>query len=82
ARQGDEVELSAAGPDAESAVERVATLFDDGFGEGTDTESSTAMLAAPRPDTRRNASTATVAPVPSGSVLRGRGVSAGVRVAP
>lgn len=82
ARQGDEVELSAAGPDAESAVERVATLFDDGFGEGTDTESATAMIPAPRPDTRRKASTAIVPPVSSGSVLRGRGASAGVGAAP
>ena len=36
ARQGDEVALHAPSPDAASAVDRIAALFADGFGEGTD----------------------------------------------
>ncbi|WP_336640770.1 phosphoenolpyruvate--protein phosphotransferase [Microbacterium sp. USHLN272] len=36
ARQGDEIEISAHGADAAGALDRIAALFDDGFGEATD----------------------------------------------
>nr|WP_201469183.1 phosphoenolpyruvate--protein phosphotransferase [Microbacterium hydrocarbonoxydans] len=36
AGRGDEIELSALGPGADGALDRVVALFDDGFGEGTD----------------------------------------------
>jgi phosphotransferase system enzyme I (PtsI) len=36
ARQGDEIEISGRGAEAEAAVERLVALFDDGFGEGAD----------------------------------------------
>jgi phosphotransferase system enzyme I (PtsI) len=79
ARQGDELELSARGTDAEAALDRVDALFADGFGEGTDTA---APEVAPRPATsapERSASKAeTPVEIASGTVLRGRGVSAGV----
>jgi phosphotransferase system enzyme I (PtsI) len=77
ARHGDELELSAHGADAEGVLDRVAALFDDGFGEGTDAavpESAPAPVEEPP------------APAPvlvgSGTVLRGRGVSAGKVAAP
>ncbi|WP_144877054.1 HPr family phosphocarrier protein [Microbacterium sp. 1.5R] len=35
ARQGDEIALTATGPSAADALDGVATLFDEGFGEGT-----------------------------------------------
>lgn len=81
ARQGDEVELTASGAEAQAALDRIAALFDDGFGEGTD---------AAAPDSSSPASTpATLEPpvestpvVTSGTVLHGRGVSAGRVAAP
>nr|WP_197072034.1 phosphoenolpyruvate--protein phosphotransferase [Microbacterium oxydans] len=83
ARQGDEIELSAHGADADAALDRLAALFDDGFGEGTAAvevpvgavvEGSVADAADDVP--------AASAPIPSGAVLRGRGVSPGRAVAP
>jgi phosphotransferase system enzyme I (PtsI) len=74
ARQGDELELSAQGPDAEAALDRIVTLFNDGFGEGTE------PAAASAPETA--SSTALSASVSAGSVLRGRGVSPGLAVGP
>ncbi|MFK0401818.1 phosphoenolpyruvate--protein phosphotransferase [Microbacterium sp. NPDC090225] len=82
ARQGDEIEISAHGVDAAAALERIAALFDDGFGEGTDvlpgaapdTESAP---VAPQPDPPL----APAVPVAPGEVLRGRGVSPGVAAA-
>ncbi|MFJ2368848.1 phosphoenolpyruvate--protein phosphotransferase [Microbacterium sp. NPDC087665] len=76
ARQGDELELSAQGSDAEAALDRLVTLFDDGFGEGTEPPAA----SAPEPASP----TALAAPtsVPAGSVLRGRGVSPGLAVGP
>lgn len=88
ARHGDEVELTADGPGAEAALDRVAALFDDGFGEGTSSASASAS-AEPPASTRSDSSvSATSAPDPSstpvapGAVLRGRGVSPGVVSAP
>lgn len=73
ARQGDEVRLSATGADAELAIHRLVALFDEGFGEGT------AVAAPPREvvHTRSTESAVSAAPVMSGTVLSGRGVSAG-----
>ncbi|WP_431073890.1 phosphoenolpyruvate--protein phosphotransferase [Microbacterium phyllosphaerae] len=79
ARQGDDIEVSATGSDAEGVVERLAALFDDGFGEGA-TEATDAPVAAVTP------SIETGSPAPSsivaGTVLRGRGVSGGRVAAP
>lgn len=84
ARQGDELELSATGADAADALDRLAVLFDDGFGEGTGTEGSSPTLTAPSSEPLAPSSEQ----LPPGSVLHGRGVSSGqaaatvVRVAP
>lgn len=79
ARQGDELELSAHGADAAGALERVAALFDDGFGEGTDAAApESAPSSAPVAEPPAPAPVA----VASGAVLRGRGVSAGKVAAP
>lgn len=80
ARQGDELELVARGPEADAVLEKLSALFDDGFGEGTDEAAPTAAAAA-------SGSTAPLsdAPAPviaSGAVLRGRGVSPGRVAAP
>ncbi|WP_350352889.1 phosphoenolpyruvate--protein phosphotransferase [Microbacterium sp. A8/3-1] len=80
ARQGDEVEVTARGADA--ALDRVVALFDDGFGEGVDdpapTQPSTTSTSPAAPATTAAAPTA----IASGTVLRGRGVSAGRVAAP
>ena len=74
ARQGDEIELSASGADAEAALDRLATLFADGFGEGdapaVPTERAVDESQKPVPNV-------SAAPLPAGTVLHGRGVSAG-----
>jgi len=79
ARQGDEIELSATGADAGGVVERLAALFDDGFGEGTtEVPDSPVTAAAPsiESETRMPSS------ITAGTVLRGRGVSGGRVAAP
>lgn len=73
ARQGDQIELSALGPDAEGALERLAALFDDGFGEGVD-EVAAASVSA---ETRFAEAAPDAPPVHAGDLLRGRGVSSG-----
>lgn len=84
ARQGDEVELRAIGADATGALERVAALFDDGFGEGEeDADPATGTVTtAPVPDDVPGAGTSPPtmpAPtIPPGTTLRGRGVSSGL----
>lgn len=89
ARQGDEIELAATGADADAALDRIAALFDDGFGEGTEgspasegvnraSGDTAGEAAAPRPEEISSAPPA----VSAGSVLRGRGVSPGVAVGP
>lgn len=79
ARQGDDVELSATGADAESVVERLVALFDDGFGEGTtEVTDSPAAAAAPSVETATQASSS----ITAGGVLRGRAVSGGRVAAP
>lgn len=80
ARQGDEIELSATGADAEGAVERLVALFADGFGEGTASAppASRAETRDPAPEGPH----ATTTPVTAGTVLRGRGVSSGRVAAP
>ena len=72
ARHGDEIELSATGEDAERVLTRLAALFHDGFGEGVDEEPEDVPAPAAAPDRV----------VPAGAVLRGRGVSSGLAVAP
>ncbi|WP_223626322.1 phosphoenolpyruvate--protein phosphotransferase [Microbacterium sp. EST19A] len=74
ARQGDEVELSAHGAGAEETLERVAALFDDGFGEGTD---AAAPASSPSPSPVAEPPVSAPVVIASGTVLRGRGVSAG-----
>ncbi|MEV7798631.1 phosphoenolpyruvate--protein phosphotransferase [Microbacterium foliorum] len=73
ARQGDEVQLSATGADAEVALDRIVALFGEGFGEGTDAASPPEEIV----QTRSTESPTTAALVESGTVLSGRGVSAG-----
>lgn len=67
ARQGDDIELSASGDDAEQVLTRLAALFHDGFGEGT-APVAPRLEAAPADE---------LVPVAAGAVLRGRGVSSG-----
>lgn len=77
ARQGDEVEVTARGADADAALDRVVALFDDGFGEGVDDPAPAQPSAT---STSPAAPAMTAAPptaIASGTVLRGRGVSAG-----
>ena len=84
ARQGDEVELSATGTDAERVLTRLAALFHDGFGEGVDEASPAPVRAEPSPTQAPAQSSAEAAQAPAviaGDVLRGRGVSAGVAAA-
>lgn len=82
ARQGDEVELRAMGPAAEETLDRLEALFEDGFGEGTE-EADAPEPAAAAPEVTEQA-----ARLEPGTMLRGRGVSAGraaavvVRLAP
>jgi len=86
ARQGDELELSARGPEALAVLDRLSGLFDDGFGEGTEQ----AMTAAPTSASEAEASAAAKpaessprsVPISSGTVLQGRGVSPGRVAAP
>ncbi|MFJ4044600.1 phosphoenolpyruvate--protein phosphotransferase [Microbacterium sp. NPDC089987] len=78
ARQGDEIELSAAEGD-EKALDAVAALFDDGFGEGVDGDPTEAAAHSTPPAAAPVA--APTGPVEPGTVLRGRGVSAGVAAA-
>ncbi|MDN3443021.1 phosphoenolpyruvate--protein phosphotransferase [Microbacterium sp. APC 3901] len=73
ATQGDEVRLSATGTDAEATLDRLVALFDEGFGEGTDVASPPKEAVL----TRSTDSPTAAAPVESGTVLSGRGVSAG-----
>lgn len=73
ARTGDELELSASGPDADHALDTLAALVDDGFGELHAPAEPSAAPAEP--------AEATLEPLPDG-VLRGRGVSAGRAAAP
>ena len=93
AAQGDDVELSASGAGAEAVLERVAALFDDGFGEGAEgtpggtartggTDGTAATAPAGTPVTRAAEQPPAVAPVLAGTVLRGRGVSGGRVAAP
>ena len=91
ARQGDELELVARGPEAAAVLEKLSALFDDGFGEGTDEATAATAAAAaagsaapvsdaPVPDAAvPDAPVSVIAP---GAVLRGRGVSAGRVAAP
>ncbi|MGN7948354.1 phosphoenolpyruvate--protein phosphotransferase [Microbacterium sp. 22215] len=78
ARQGDEIELSATGADAESVVARLVALFADGFGEGTEAPDAPVAAATRSVETRTQASSS----VAAGTVLRGRGVSGGRIAAP
>ena len=82
ARQGDDIELSASGADADAALERLVALFADGFGEG-DAPAAPAAPTARAVDEPQTASPA--APptaIAAGTVLQGRGVSAGRVAAP
>ncbi|WP_449407780.1 phosphoenolpyruvate--protein phosphotransferase [Microbacterium maritypicum] len=84
ARQGDAMELAASGDGAAATLDRLAALFDDGFGEGTEPASAQPAVASGSEPVAAPSST----PPTAGAVLRGRGVSAGqaagpvVRVAP
>jgi len=74
ARRGDEIELSAPDGD-EQALAAIAALFDKGFGEGVDDAPTSAHSGPPA------AAPAAVPAVAPGTLLRGRGVSAGVAAA-
>jgi phosphotransferase system enzyme I (PtsI) len=81
ARQGDELELSAHGPDADAALDRLAALFDDGFGEGTAVAVGS-VAVTPAAAATAAATAGPAKPIASGVVLRGRGVSPGSVAAP
>ncbi|SDM35676.1 phosphoenolpyruvate--protein phosphotransferase [Microbacterium azadirachtae] len=85
ARRGDEVELEG----ERGAVERVAALFDDGFGEmdgaPSTTEAPSTTGAPSTTDERSGAPAAAQSPAADlvpGATLHGLGVSPGVAVAP
>lgn len=85
ARQGDELELIARGPEATTVLDRLCGLFDDGFGEDTEeTATSTAGTVEPEasPDEVVTENGFSAAVLASGTVLRGRGVSPGSIAAP
>ncbi len=88
ARQGDEVELTAGGADAVAAIDRIAALFDDGFGEGVDDAPATPPPPSARGDQPARGVPGSAGdaghhePLPTGTVLRGRGVSPGAAAAP
>lgn len=89
ARQGTEIELTGRGADAEAAVDRLASLFEGGFGEGVETDEGAAGSpgTAPAParatagddqaGARADRESAPTPEIVSGSVLQGRGVSPG-----
>ncbi|WP_136051986.1 phosphoenolpyruvate--protein phosphotransferase [Microbacterium sp. K36] len=89
ARQGTEIELTGRGADAEAAVDRLASLFEGGFGEGVETDEGAAGTpgTAPAParatagddqaGARADRESAPTPEIVSGSVLQGRGVSPG-----
>lgn len=93
ARQGTELELSASGDGADEVLDRLAALFHDGFGEGTGGEAGegtggeatqgTGIPPASAAQTSPAVATHAAASVlmPAGSILRGRGVSAGLAAA-
>ncbi|WAA67187.1 phosphoenolpyruvate--protein phosphotransferase [Microbacterium oxydans] len=86
ARQGDELELSARGPEALAVLDRLSGLFDDGFGEGTEQVVAAAPTSASEAEASAAAKPAESSPrsvpISSGTVLQGRGVSPGRVAAP
>ena len=88
ARRGDELELTASGPDAADALDTLAALVDDGFGELDAAEPTPAepSSAEPTPAESTRAEPTPAQPTPAepaaAGVLRGRGVSAGRAAAP
>ncbi len=75
ARFGDELLVSAFGPQAREALDAVRALADDGFGDG--------IAAQPPPPTspaRPRTPTMTMLPAPPGGILTGVAASAGVAV--
>lgn len=87
ARQGDELELTARGDDAAEVLERLADLFDDGFGEGTEPavpehDAASPVGASSARTTPSSPETDPPRAVLPGAVLRGRGVSPGRVAAP
>ncbi|MFD5224783.1 phosphoenolpyruvate--protein phosphotransferase [Microbacterium sp. NPDC058342] len=77
AGQGDRLELTGWGPAAPAALDRLIALFEDGFGEGT--EGASAPDAA-SPGVGASGDAHMPAPA-AGTVLHGRGVSAGTAAA-
>lgn len=72
ARQGDRVEISVRGTDAEVVLARLAELFDDGFGEVTGEAIGTDIGAGDVTGTDEVRE-----PLAAGAIVRGRGVSQG-----
>ncbi|WP_336645300.1 phosphoenolpyruvate--protein phosphotransferase [Microbacterium sp. USHLN186] len=72
-RAGDEVELIAEGENAVGVLDRLSALFDDGFGEGS-------VASAPADDSPERGGDPSDGE--DGSVLHGRGVSAGRAAGP
>lgn len=85
ARHGAQIEISAAGSDAAAVLARIAALFDDGFGEGTEgTPAGSVSPQSPDPATVDGSTSSSPSPaqVAAGDILRGRGVSPGIVAAP
>nr|WP_314843037.1 phosphoenolpyruvate--protein phosphotransferase [uncultured Microbacterium sp.] len=91
ARQGAEVELSARGAQAQSVIDRLVSLFENGFGEGSGGTESTSVTTSVATSLEAPASVDASVDAPSspparplqpGAALHGRGVSAGRAAAP
>lgn len=87
ARQGTAIELQGTGPGAAAALDRLAALFEDGFGEGVepaaegDADSATDTTSAAPYSARSGSSGATLAaPAPSGSAAPASAVPGEPRV--
>ncbi|MFK4759499.1 phosphoenolpyruvate--protein phosphotransferase [Microbacterium sp. ZW T5_45] len=83
ARQGDDIEISSSDG---AALDRVAALFDDGFGEGVDAAAplghgEVPVVAPESADVPETAEVRRRDDRSAGSVLLGRGVSPGIGVA-
>ncbi len=79
ARFGDTLKVTAAGPDAQAAVEALKELAESGFGDGlASAPTAPAASATGEPDTE---TTAAEPPAP-GAVLTGVAASAGVAIGP
>jgi phosphocarrier protein FPr len=77
ARLGDELVATASGPRAQEAVDALAELAREGFGEGVAVAAAPGADAAPEPEPPAEA-----APPQPGEILKGIAASPGVAIAP